>query len=146
MPVEHLGIEPDTLTVNFMPLEHASTPIYTSKSPFYRVKEPQHKSEHSASDDDASRDYTDLAQQMKEQNRQEDLMRKKEENMEFVRRIFNHDKVPPGRLKEAKGQTYLQQFAKKFPSDLCKGLNQKGYLTANQFRSTNQARAPKEAV
>ena len=67
MPVEHLGIEPDTLTVNFMPLEHASTPIYTSKSPFYRVKEPQHKSEHSASDDDASRDYTDLAQQMKEQ-------------------------------------------------------------------------------
>ena len=44
----------------------------------------------------------------------------------------------------AKGETYMKQYAKKFPSELCTSLRKKGYMVANQFRSTTQTKPKKD--
>jgi len=106
MPVEHFGIRPDALDIQF-DKDAPAVPTYNSQSPFYGKRDEDEYDtkcyDESSGDGTPRIDYRKL----KEKEARDALVAKKRlVNEAYVRKIYNDDRLDTNQLREIKGQLY----------------------------------------
>lgn len=65
---------------------------------------------------------------------QKELDVKLEENEEYVERMFNKKRMSRQEIEKIRGEAFIRQFAKKYPSGVQKAVVKRGHINANDFR------------
>ena len=61
---------------------------------------------------------------------------KLEENEGYVERMFNKKRMSRQEIEKIRGEAFIRQFAKKYPSGVQKVVVQRGHINAGDFRDT----------
>lgn len=61
---------------------------------------------------------------------------KLEENEDYVERMFNKKRMSRQEIEKIRGEAFIRQFAKKYPSGVQRAVVKRGHINAGDFRDT----------